>query len=130
MSYTAILNVRNYLISSSAVTSKVGTSSIMAGWPKELDKFPSILLSQSAGTDFGFLGYKEGGLRREDVSIQVDIFSKETRKEVLDIGDAIVPVIISSMSARKTGDVDMYDNELNVYRKMQTYSFLIEHDDF
>ena len=130
MSYTAILNVRNYLISASTVTSQVGSNAIRAGWPKELDTFPTILLSQSAGVDTGFLGYHNGGLRREEVSIQVDIFSKETRKEVLDIGDAIVPVIISSMSAKKTADVDMYDNDLGVYRKMQTYSFTMEHDDF
>ena len=130
MSYTAVLNVRNYLISSSSVTSLVGASRIKAGWPKELDAFPTVLLSQSSGVDTGFLGYKEGGLRREEVSIQVDIFSNETRKEVLDIGDAIVPIMISSMSAKKTNDVDMYDNDLNVYRKMQTYSFTMEHDDY
>jgi len=130
MSYQAILDVRNYLISASTVTSQVGTNAIRAGWPKELDTFPTILLSQSSGVDTGLLGYKEGGLRREEVSIQVDIFSNETRKQVLDIGDAIVPIMISTMSAKKTGDVDMYDNDLNVYRKMQTYSFTMEHDDY
>jgi len=130
MSYLATLSIRNILIASSALTSQVSTSNIKSGWPKELDSFPSILISQSSGTDTGFLGYRVGGLRREEVSIQVDIFSRDTRKEVLDIGDTIVPIIISSMSAKKTSDTDMYDTSLNVYRKTQIYSFTMEHDDY
>ena len=129
MSYTAMINVRGVLISSSSVTSNVSASNIRVGWPRELESFPSILITQSYGSDDGFLGYKTGGLRREGVAVQLDIFAT-TRTESLNIGDSIVPVMISSLAARKDADVDSFDDNLNVYRKIQTYSFTMEHDDY
>ena len=119
MSYNALVTVRNNLISSSSVSSQVSASNISVGWPRQLDSFPSILLSQSSGDDVGLLGYRTGGLRHEGVNMQIDIYSRESRLEVLNIADSIVPVMISTMSARKTDDTDNFDDEMNVYRKTQ-----------
>ena len=46
---------------------------------------------------------------------ELDIFAT-TRTESLNIGDSIVPVMISSLAARKDADVDSFDDNLNVYR--------------
>ena len=130
MSYQAMLNTRNALIGNTAISSQVPANDIKVGWPRQLESFPCILISQAGGTDNGFLGYQTGGLRREENVLQIDIFSDASSTETLQIADNIVPVMISSLAASKTGDVNNFDDKLNVYRKVQTYSFTMEHDDY
>jgi len=133
MSLAATKNIRDYLCDDPTITSLVSTSNIRVGWPNELDAFPTILITQSAGMDIGYLGYRTSAagsrVRREEVNIQIDIFSQTSRRETLQIADAIVPVMIASGAARKISDIDMYDDNLKSYRKMQTYSFTMFHDD-
>jgi len=132
MSYDAMVEIRGYLCSSSNVTSLVPKSQILVGWPQVLDKFPSILITQTAGTDTGYLGYNTSPagskLRSEEVTLELDIFAK-TRLETYNIADVVVPVLIASGSCKKINDVDLYDDALNVYRKLSTYSFIKFHDD-
>ena len=132
MSLAVTLYIRGILISSSAVTSLVNASNIKAAWPKTLDSFPCILISQVSGTDYGYLGYGSSPagskLRRELSTLQIDIFSKSSRLETIQIGDEVVKVLISG-TCRKESDTEMYDDELGIYRKVQTYSRTKFHDD-
>jgi len=132
MSYTVTKNIRDYLCSSSAVTSLVSTSNIRVGWPDQLDSFPCIIIEQVGGSDVGYLGYNSSTVgsrvRRENSTLQLDIYSQTSRKNVLDIADAVVPVMISG-GCRKTIDVESYNNEIEAHRKIQTYMLYHVHDD-
>lgn len=124
--------IRGYLISSSSVTSLVPASDIKVSWIKIEDNFPCITINQVSGSDYGYLGYSTmpagSKLRREEVSFQVDIYSKAGRLETIQIADEIVKVLISG-TCRKVSDNEMYDDETNLYRKIQTYSRTYFHDD-
>ena len=132
MSYTVTKNIRDYLVASSAVTTYVSASNIRVGWPDVPDSFPCIIIEQAGGEDYGHLGYNTSSVgsrvRRETSIIQIDIYSTTSRKEILDIADAIVPVMISG-GCRKTSDIDTYNDDLEAHRKIQTYMLYHVHDD-
>jgi len=124
--------LRGYLVSSSTITNLVSTSNIKIGWTRTIDEFPCITITQIGGSDFGYLGYNSSSagsqLRQELSSIQLDIFSKNSRLETIQIADAIVPVMISG-GCRKITDIEDYNDELGLYRKIQTYSIIKHYDD-
>ena len=131
MSSDAMVNIRGYLISSSNVTSKVPAKNIIVGWRKTLSEFPCIVINQISGTDTGFLGYGSptNRTRREQCMFSIDIFSRTSREQTYSVADSIVPLLIVSGSCKKVNDVDMYDDSLSVYRKLQTYSYTLFHSD-
>jgi hypothetical protein len=124
--------IRGYLVSTAAITSLVPSSDIRVGWLRTVDQFPCITITQVAGGDVGYLGYNTSvvgsQLRRETATIQVDIYSKSSRLQTLQIADEIVPVMISG-GCRKDSDVEDYNDELGIYRKIQTYSITQHYDD-
>lgn len=132
MSLGATKQVKGYLFSSSALTTLVPISDINVGWIKKDDNFPCITINQVSGTDVGYLGYNTSiagsKLRKEIPSFQIDIFSKESRLETLQIADLIVPLMISG-GCRKDSEVDDYLDEFGLYRKIQTYTFIKHFDD-
>jgi hypothetical protein len=125
MSLQTIRKIRGYLISSSSVTAYVPTRKIKLGWPKTLDEFPCIIISQVTGTDMGYLGYGTSAagskLRKETSSIQIDIYSRNSRLETIQIADEVVKVLISG-NCTKESDVESFSDETGLYRKIQTYS--------
>lgn len=133
MSTDALRDIRGYLCSSANITDLVGKDKIRVGWQRELDVFPSIILTQVAGSDIGYLGYRTGTIgsrvRREENTVQVDIFSRDSRQNTYQISDQIVPLLIASGACRKNSDIDMYDDTLGVYRKVLSFSFIKFHDD-
>jgi len=132
MSLDALLTVRNKLISSSDLTALVPASQIKVGWQKTIDSFPCIIINQAAGNDVGYLGYAASPsgnkVRREQVTVQIDIYSRKSRQNVFEIADEIVPLMIS-LGSSKDSDVDDFNDDLSVYRKIQTYTFFKFHDD-
>lgn len=133
MSSDALTDIRGFLVSSTAVTALVQKKDIVVGWRKTLDNFPCVIINQIAGNDVGYLGYGAspvGSRNREETYIfSLDIYSRTNRKQTYSIADAIVPLLIVSGSCRKLSDMDMYDDTLNVYRKLQTYTFTKFHID-
>lgn len=133
MSTESFREIRGYLCSSSSITDLVPKNSIRIGWPRGLETFPCILLSQAAGSDTGYLGYRSSSIgsrvRREENTMQVDIFSRRSRQETYNISDEIVPLLIASGACRKDSDIDTYDDEKSTYRKIITFSFTKFHDD-
>jgi len=132
MSLDITRKLRGYLTSSSAVTTYVPTSDIKVAWVKTEDNFPCITINQVSGNDYGYLGYGTSTagskIRREEATIQIDIYSKNSRLETLQIGDEVVKVLISG-TCRKESDVESHDDELGIYRKTQTYIHTQFHDD-
>ena len=133
MSSDALMDIRGYLVSSTVVTSLVQRKDITVGWRKTLDNFPCIIINQISGIDKGYLGYAAspaGSRNREETYVfTLDIYSRTNRKQTYSIADAIVPLLIVSGSCKKIGDMDMYDDVLSVYRKLQTYTFTKFHED-
>jgi hypothetical protein len=132
MSYTVTKNIRDYLVSSSSVTSLVDTGNIRVAWGDLPDSFPCIIIQQVGGSDVGYLGYNTTAagykIRREEATLQLDIYSTTSRTEVLNIADAVVPVMISG-GCRKTTDIDVYNDSVEAHRKIQTYILSQFHDD-
>jgi hypothetical protein len=132
MSLDVTRKIRGYLISSSSVTTYVNSSDIKVGWVKTEDSFPCITINQVTGIDYGYLGYGTSAagskMRREEVNLQIDIYSKTSRLETLQIADAVVKVLVSG-TCRKVSDNEMYDDDLGIYRKIQTYNRIMFHDD-
>ena len=133
MSYTAIKNIRSYLCSSSSITNIVDKNNIRVGWVPLVESFPSIIIHQVGGEDWGYLGYKtspQGSrVRRELSSIQIDILSNKSVSEILQIADAIVPIMIASGNARKVGDSEDFDDDRKIYMKSHIYDLTMFHDD-
>ena len=132
MSLVVTKKIRGYLISSDTVTAIVPKSDIKVGWTKITDNFPCIVITQAGGTDQGYLGYKTSPagskIRVEESIFQIDIFSKNSRQETLEIADAVVKTLISG-GCRKDSDIEMYDDDTKLYRKTQTYFYRKFHDD-
>jgi hypothetical protein len=132
MSLDITRKLRGYLVSSSTVTAYVPARKIKAGWPRTLDEFPCIIINQAGGSDYGYLGYgtSDAGskMRRESANIQIDIYSKNSRLETIQIADEVVKELISG-NCTKQSDNESYNDELGIYRKIQTYNYLMFHDD-
>ena len=132
MSGGVIRELAGYLRSCSAVTDTVSKGNIRFGWPEELVDFPCIIITQVGGSDVGYLGYKTSPagsrMRKEMPIIQVDIISR-TRKQVYDLSDTIVPMFIASGGCRKDSDIDDFNDEKRIYRKIHTYSLTKHWDD-
>jgi len=132
MSISVNTNFRGYLISSSSVTSLVSSNNIKIGWTVQDDEFPCIIIHQDGGEDVGFLGYNKSSAgsktRREKVSLQIDIYSQTSQYEVDQIADAIVPIMISG-GCRKISDMNLFNDEIDVWRKTQIYEMYQFHDD-
>ena len=133
MSFSTTNEIRGYLCSSTAVTSKIPKGNILFGWPKIMDKFPCILINQVAGSDYGYLGYKTAAvgtrIRRETVTFQVDILSKTSKQDLFDVADAVVPLFMISGNYRKDSEFDTYDDNLSAFRKIQTFTKTVFHED-
>jgi len=125
MSSDAITDIRGYLASSTSVTALVPKKDITVGWKKTIDNFPCVIVNQVSGIDKGYLGYGLAGnrTRQETFVFTVDIYSRTSRKQTYSIADAIVPLLIVSGSCKKINDIDMYDDVLSSYRKLQTYTY-------
>ena len=133
MSYSTAIDIRSYLCSSTAVLTHIPKGNILFGWPRIMDKFPCIIINQVAGSDYGYLGYKSATkgtrIRKETITFQVDILSKTSRKELYNVADAVVPLFMVSGNYRKDSEIDTYDDGLSAYRKIQTFTKQIFHDD-
>ena len=58
MSLDLVRDIKGYLSSASTITNYVGKNDIKMAWPKTIDSFPCILISQIGGSDYGYLGYR------------------------------------------------------------------------
>ena len=120
------VNIRSYFCSSQNILAHVPKGNIQFAWPKTPDKLPCIIINQVAGSDVGYLGYKTSTAgtrnRRSTVTFQIDILSATSRKDTIDVGDHITPLLMVSGNYRKDSDIDTYDDGISAYRKIQTYS--------
>jgi len=132
MSLIVTSKFRGYLTSSSAITSIVPASDIKVAWVKTSDSFPCITITQVAGSDEGYLGYRSAPagtkIRKETVSLQLDIYSKSSRLQTYQIGDEVTKVMVSG-GCTKQSDIELYNDEVGVYRRTQTYVYFMFHDD-
>lgn len=121
MSYDIVLEARNLLINNQSVTSLVEPANIRVGWSDGQVNFPSVSISTVGETDVGYLGFgtaPEGSrLHRIEATIQIDIISKTSIKETLEIADAITKVLLGN-SFSKQSEVDIWDDMMKAHRRM------------
>ena len=132
MSYATELEIRNLLINFIPLTALVSSSNIKVGWSSSLDSFPTITISQAAGSDVGQLGYatSPSGSRVgvEEVSYQLDIYSRTSWKETLDIEDAIKKVLLKN-GYSKTSSNDIWEPDIKAFRKVTMWRKINYHND-
>jgi len=125
--------IQGYLSSSSAITNLVPKRDIKIGWPRTIDNFPCIIITQAAGSDTGYLGYKTSAagsrLRKEQPVIAINVHSRDSMRDVYVIGDNIIPLLIASGACRKDSDNDDYNDELGTYTRMLMFSFTKQRED-
>ena len=68
-------------------------------------------------------------MRRENPLIQIDVYSQDSAYQTMLISDQITKLMVASSAARKNADLDGYETEIDVYRKILTFSFSKLRDD-
>jgi len=127
MSEQVYSSTRKLLVNDSGVTALVPAGSIYLGFGREKAKYPNISITRVGGSTYGGLGYGTSTAgtkrKRDDVMIQIDIYSRDSMLATTKIGDQVDSCLLAGSGARKLNDNDMYENESNSYRKVQTWSF-------
>ena len=128
MSYNALKECRDALISDSTLTSLVPASNINVGWLKTDASFPCITITQAAGTDIGQLGRNSASsgskLDREIILLQLNIYSRDSISNVYKIRDAIKKVMMSQ-SYTQTVDRDGWEEPIKSYSKTTVWQKII-----
>jgi len=127
MSLAADVELRNLLISDAELTQMVNPENIIVGWTKAPTSYPCIVIVQVGGEDSASLGYATAPsgqrLWEERISWQINIFSDESRKQTLQIADRIREILFNADGIYyKTADVDTYEDSINAYRKIVTWT--------
>ena len=126
-------SVRALLTSSSDVTNLVPASSITPGFSQIHDSYPCITITVVGGADIGYMGYGTSPagskIRRNNTSVQIDIYTRHSLLSSQSIGDAITKTLMNGTGFRKAGEVDVYEDELKAHRKIQTWNILTLRND-
>ena len=127
MSEYAYSSARQLLTQRTDLVSLVPSSNIKVGFTIEVDSFPSITLTQTGGSAHGLLGYGTSTvgskLRRDNRTFQIDIYSRSGMLDLQQISDEVDLALLSGSTFRKISDNDTYEEEIQAYRKIQTWSF-------
>lgn len=137
MTSTDIINIITTLRSDSTLQGKMTSSNIVIGWMSTLNQFPSVVVTPIGGSSTGQLGYNSATAgnkhRTDDGTVQIDIYSTKHNYETMDIGDRIDEVLISGVTGilnmSKASETQMYDDEMNVWRKSMRWNYVNRRDD-
>jgi len=93
MSEIAYSSTRLLLTQKAALVALVPSSNIRIGYMKEINDFPCITISQTGGSSYGYLGYRTSAAgskqRREDRTMQIDIYSRSGLLNLQQIADEV-----------------------------------------
>ena len=127
MSYAAYSSTRHLLTSSSDLISYIPAAYIRVGYETDTLYTPSLTIHQAGGSSWGFLGYStssEGSRNRKDeATIQIDVFHRWNLLSSQRIGDIIDKTLIYNGWYRKINDIDNYLNDLECYNKLQVWHY-------
>jgi len=133
VTYEALKSARDLLINNSDITNIVPSTNIQVGWQHEIKNFPSIILYQTGGSEFGYLGYNTAPsgqkIRRELMNLKVDIISNTSRYQTLQVSDLVTKTMISGLGARKISDYDDFSDSIKAYLKSLTFMYTVFHED-
>lgn len=133
MTTADISAIRSILISDSDITNKVDSNNIRIGWVKEISDFPSIIITQMGGSSVGYPGYQSAAsgnkLRRDEGTVQLDVWSDTSLHEADSIASDVTQAMLSGdkgdiIGVHQTDDRAMYDEDLEVYRKIHRYDYI------
>ena len=133
MTETLYSSARNLLVNSSEVTNLVPAKNITVGFTQEPISYPCISITKVAGSDLGYLGYSTSAagskMRKSSNSVQIDIYNRDSLLSSQIIGRAVTQTLLDGLSCKKVSEVDIYEENLKAYRKIQTWDVLfIEND--
>lgn len=132
MSYDGKIEFRNALVNNATLTTIVPSGNITVAFDKDDWSSPCISLYQVGGSDKASMGYKNASVgnkeKRETSIMQLDIYSRASVTQSEQIADAIsvtlTPDYGNLLGLVKSSDIDaFYDENLNAYHKIVTWSF-------
>jgi len=127
MTYSVIKNTRDLLVGDSELTGYVSSADIRAGFSGEITNLPTIIITTVSETDIGHLGYAtspEGSrLHRIDCVIQIDVLTRKSMKEALEISDRITAVLMNNGRYSKTGEADMWNETYKAFHKVLRFKY-------
>lgn len=124
MSFQILKEVRDSLCSDTNITSKVEERNIRVGWQESLVAFPSVHITTVVERDKGLLGFAHNNRRAVETTIQIDVLSRESLQEAVEIGDAITSRMLQ-LGYQKVGDLETYDTLIRCHRKTLRFTRLI-----
>jgi len=122
MSYLAYSSTRT-LLTNSDITDYVSSSYIRVGYTEHSLYAPSITIHQAGGSTWGYLGYGSGKLRRDEATIQINIYHRWTMLSSQTMGDIIDKTLVNNGWYRKLNDIDNYLSDIDCYSKTQIWSY-------
>ena len=133
MSELAYSSTRMLLINNTNVTNYVPVGNIRLGFTRENVKDPSVSMTLVGGGTWAYLGQGTSVVgsktRRESRLFQLDIYTSSGMRHLQTIGDGIDTALISGTGYRKLNDNDVFENGLQMYRKIQTWSSWVNVND-
>ena len=140
MTVADIDNLISILKSDATLTSMVSANDIKVGWVSTVENFPCIVITLISENAVGRIGYKSSSsgnkLRYDTGTFQIDVYVQNedggARKagQICDrIEKLLLPSITGIDAMSKSGDVMMYDDEMNVWRRSMRWDYKVIHAD-
>jgi len=123
MTLEILKEVRNAYIADPEITAYVSPSKIRVGWQESITAFPSIIISTVTERETGQLGYSYSKRKTVSTTIQVDIISRKSVQETVEIADKVTDKMLD-LGFEKVGDMDTYDTLMKCHRKTLRFSRL------
>ena len=127
MSYSIVKNTRDLLVADSELLNYVSSSDIRAGYSGEITSLPTIIISTVSETDTAHLGYgtapSGSRLHRIDAVLQIDILTRKSMKEALDIADRITAILMNNGKYSKSGENDFWNDTYKAFHKVLRFRY-------
>jgi len=121
MSFEILREVRDAFINDANITALVPATKIRVGWQESVTTFPSIIISTVTETETGQLGYAHNKRKAVLTTIQVDILSRKSLQNAVEIADAVSQCMLE-LGWEKVGDLDTFDTLMKCHRKTLRFS--------
>ena len=116
--------LRNELIADTDLIAIVPASDVKVGWKQQFKSFPCVVISQAGGNAVGLIGVGTGAVgtrvAKESIVFQIDIYSRTSRRQTLEICKIISRTMLV-MGYAKGADRDDWSTELESYTKTTTW---------
>ena len=127
-------SLRNTLKNDATMKTLLGGEYVYVGHVSQTNQIPSVTIIENTETCKKRTGYNANKYRDNESVVQIDVWSKESRLEAVNIANRIDTILVTdsvtdTFGWQKVGDGDMFESDTRIYHKALRYSFWYEIDD-